>query len=250
MPMITTLPDQLSPPAAALYKDLLATRRRTCSPRTELTPDQLPTAHELASANLATLSDYRGTTQAAAVALHPAFFQQARPPDEWPTHYIELWVPDWAPGTFALLAALKGGGLTRATPHLRPWDTWQLSLVHPTATDPEHDPVYLVRGELEQLSPTAFYPCTILAGRIAELAAWLPGQDPFAAPSGDYQPSAGLCTTCETPHPYGPYLPPPSPALTALANSPVLIAIASTTQVDAQGRLLLPTGPQAISPNW
>jgi hypothetical protein len=153
--------------------------------------------------------------------------------------YVEIYTEGIDGRADQLIACLKGATIQNSTSDNRPYDRWSLRVIHGTATDFEHDPVYLVRIDLTHLVPSSFDgPTTEYHAAIGdEVRYWPDGVDPLTVEADDFTPGA-QCTSCEEPHPFGPYIAPADKGHQSLAHLPIVLRITPYQLVDSTGDVI------------
>ncbi len=179
--------------------------------------------------------------------LHPAFsIADDGDPTRTGGWYVEVFAlsdPDLESHS-SLLACLDGADLERRdASHLDFGTNWRLSVTHYTATDFEHDPMYLARLTLTGLTPRTVFPehQEHLARLGPDPLIWGLGVDPFATDKDDYHPVDGdapTCTRCAVAHPYGPYVAFERDDWTALIHAPLIVRLIPRHLTDPTGRLV------------
>jgi hypothetical protein len=190
-------PDQLSDAARALYSQLGSPRSlRQAQDRAAMFPE---TAAELIAAGLAT-TGWKGQLESVKVSAH-----YTRATGDGSVLVVIREANLDFPHKGTLLAVIEGASTMlrrdRAVTELT------LRAHRDGVTDFEHSASRLFSADvvLPQLLEARDAE-TMWAGTLTELNAYAAGVDPLAQDDGDTHP--GTCDSCETAHPFAPYLPP------------------------------------------
>lgn len=214
------MPDSLSADAQLMYRSTRGGRlnRDIFDPKTKnryITPaeekafkptDRMMTAiQELQAARLATYSDSYGYTLSLTHVHEHYTVASGRG-----SQLIRVSTFTDHPQESQLLAVLVGGDIESRTAGDHRLGETVVRSRHEDATDFEHDSSSTAHLVVRNPTPTVFtgYGQMEFQGVLTEANLYPLGTDPLKQSDVDTKYDGELCDTCETPHPFAPYLPP------------------------------------------